>query len=568
MSRNRSIFPIATALRKTMLSYNLNKFQGDLSAGLIVSLMALPLAMALAIAVNLPPQHGIYTAIVAGITIALLGGSTTQVSGPTAAFIVIVAPIVAKFGLHGIIWCQIFAGILLIAMGTARLGRYINYVPYPVTTGFTAGIAVVIATLALNDFLGLNIKNLEGDYIEKVSTIIKNLTAFNPFEFGIGLISLLTILFFHRLTRIVPSAIAGIVIGSILAYLLEMYGINIAIINDRFSYMDNNGAMLKGIPPYLPQFHWPSDEVHSLLKIPDYHEFKALLAPSMVIAILAALESLLSATVADSITRTKHNPNAELNAVGIGNIMSGLVAGIPATGAIARTTANIYGGAKTPLAAVFHSLLIMAFVLLLTPLLNLIPMSSLAALLLYTAYRMSHVDQFIRILKIAHSNDIIILLSCFTLTVLTDMVIGVTVGIVLASLLFMKHISKLTKMHLSPLSESSIELNVTPDFDHTRTMIFKIEGPLFFGTVEKFQLKYNFIHDHINKLVIDMEDVPLIDMSGMVAMKYMLINIAKEDREIIICGKKEITDQILKKIKGTAAESIKTVASIAEIIDN
>jgi SulP family sulfate permease len=566
MSRKRTIFPIATAIRKTLVGYNLAKFRGDLSAGMIVSLMALPLAMALAIAVGLPPQHGIYTAIIAGIAIALLGGSATQVSGPTAAFVVIVAPIVAKFGLHGIIWCQIFAGIMLLLMGTARFGRYINYVPYPVTTGFTAGIAVVIATLALNDFLGLGIKHLDGEYIEKVITIIKNLPAFNPFEFAVGLITLLTIIFFHKITRVIPSAIAGIALGSMLAYILKLYGFPITIIEDRFSYVASNGIMQNGIPPYLPQFHWPSEETDSVFRIPNYSEFKTLFVPSMVIAILAALESLLSATVADSITRTKHNPNAELNAVGIGNILSGLASGIPATGAIARTTVNIYGGAKTPLAAVFHSVFIMAFVILLTPLLNHIPMTALAALLLYTAYRMSHADQFIRIIKIAPVNDTLILLCCFTLTVFIDMIAGVTVGIVLASLLFMKHISKLTKMHLLPLTSSTSEIIETPDRYSPRTMVFKIEGPLFFGTVEKFHIKYNFIHDHVNRLVIDLEQVPLIDMSGMVAMKSLLIGIAKEGREIIICGKKEIIDQILKKIKGSSAESIKTATTIAEVI--
>lgn len=555
--------PIATAIRTSMRGYNLSTFKKDAIAGLVVSLTALPLAMALSIAVGLPPQHGIYTAIVAGITVALLGGSVTQVSGPTAAFVVIVAPIVAEHGLHGLIWCQIMAGVMLIIMGMARFGRYINYVPYPVTTGFTAGIAVVIATLSLNDFLGLEIGQLEGEYVEKVVTLVEHLPSFNRYEFLVGMVSLLTIIFSGKITRAIPSPVVGIATGTLLAYLLSKYGIDIATIGSRFTYETGSEVIKHGIPPYPPVFHVPSDVAGSILSVPSYAEFKTLLIPSMVIAALAALESLLSATVADNLTGARHDPNAELNGIGVGNILSGFAAGIPATGAIARTATNIHSGAKTPMASIIHALLIMLYVLLLAPFINKIPMAALAALLLNTAYRMSHLKQCIRTFKIAPTSDSVVLLVCFVLTVFVDMVAGVSVGIVLASLLFMKRISELTQIDFAPLTKSSSEASSLKLPDNVA--VYRINGPLFFGSVEKAYDRYNFVHDHIDCLIIDMENVPLIDMTGLVAMKAMLSSIAREGREVILCGRKDITDRILHKIADSAiATHVRTTETVRQ----
>ena len=559
----RSTIPLATALRTSLRGYNFAIFRQDAVAGLIVSLLALPLAMALAIAVGLPPQHGIYTAIVAGTAAAIFGGSITQVSGPTAAFVVIVAPIVAEHGLHGIIWCSIMAGCMLIVMGTARFGRYINFVPYPVTTGFTAGIAVVIATLSLNDFFGLNLPPLKGEYIDKAATLLRSLPAFNPYELSVGMVTLLLIFFFGRITRAIPTTVVGIAAGTLLAYLMTRYGIEIATIGSRFTY-DIGQGLQHGIPPFPPQFHWPTFVPGELLTIPDYIELKTLLVPAMVIAALAALESLLSATVADSMAGTRHDPNAELNGIGIANILSGLVAGIPATGAIARTAANVHSGAKTPIASVIHALLIMLYVLLLAPWIAYIPMASLAALLLVTAYRMSHIKQFIRTIKIAPTSDTLVLLTCFLLTVFVDMVAGVSVGIVLASLLFMKRISELTEFNLDTgefADRTGISL---PD----NVMIYRIDGPLFFGTVEKAFDRYRFVHDHIDTLIIDMEHVPLIDMTGLVAMKSMLSGIAREGRQVIVCGRKDVTRRILQKIDDSPARKhVRAVVSLKAAVE-
>jgi SulP family sulfate permease len=428
----KSFFPVATALMEGLKGYNLQTFKADFIAGLIVSLIALPLSMALAIAVGLPPQHGIYTAIVAGIACALLGGSATQVSGPTAAFVVILAPIVSDFGLHGIIWCQLMAGLLMIIAGTAKLGKFIAYVPHAVTTGFTSGIAIVIGTLALNDFFGLGIKALKGDYLEKVATLLNHFPDLKWQEFTVGLVSLVIIAFFGKLTAKIPSPVIGITVGTILAYFFTKYGFPIDTLGTRFSYETAEGVLQHGIPPFPPVFHLPSFTTGELFSIPDYAEFKKLLTPALVIAALAALESLLAATVADKMTGTKHNPNAELNGIGIANILSGLASGIPATGAIARTATNIHAGAKTPIASVVHAVFIMLYVLTLSPLISYIPMASLAALLLMTAYRMSHIKEFIHLLRTAKKGDNFVMVVCCTLTVLVDMVMGVSVGMILS----------------------------------------------------------------------------------------------------------------------------------------
>jgi SulP family sulfate permease len=538
-------FPLSTALKKTLKGYNFNTFTHDLLAALVVSLLALPLCMALSIAVGLPPQHGIYTAIVAGTIVPLLGGSVSQVSGPTAAFVVILAPIVSELGLRGIIWCSIIAGILLIIFGFMRLGRLINYVPYPVTTGFTAGIAVVLATLSLNDFLGLGIEHLQGSYIEKATQIIMHLPNININEFAVGSITLLLLFFSGKVIKL-PSALVAMIFGTALAVLLLHFGFDIQTIGSRFSYMAHDGSVIAGIPPYPPSFSLPNFTGDGVFAIPDLAEFRRLLFPSIAIAILAALESLLSATVADSMAHTKHDPNAELTAIGIGNIFSALASGIPATGAIARTATAINNGAQTPLASSMHALLIMVYVLLLAPYISYVPMAALAALLIHTAYSMSHHKQFINTIKIAHKSDVIVLLICFILTVFVDMVAGVGVGMICAAFLLINRVTELTDIKLDTNGENSISKNIPEN-----TIVYRIRGPLFFGTVEKVFNKYNFTHDYINIFIIDISDVPFIDMSGLIAMKSMLNSIASEKRVVhVICNIPEVSEVIKKHIAG------------------
>lgn len=419
---SRFSLPIATALKDSLRGgYGGTLFKSDLSAAFVVSLVALPLSMALAIAVGLPPQHGLYTAIVAGFVTALLGGSKVQVSGPTAAFVAILAPIVAQYGLAGLVWCQLMAGAMLVLMGWLRLGKYIEHVPYAVTTGFTSGIAVVIATLSLNDFLGLDIASFGPHYLDKLGAIFAHLPQATPQEAGIGLAALIVILGFRRISKAVPAPLPAMVIAAGLAAYANAHGLEVATIESAFSYVGKGGEMLGGIPPYLPALH-----------MPDAMDLTPLLLPALTVALLAALESLLSAKVADNLTEEKHNPNAELTGIGFGNLLSGLFAGIPATGAIARTAANIQAGAKTPVASMLHAIFLLVYMLALAPYLGKIPMSALAALLLLTAWRMAHLPVFIDILRAGNYRDTLVLLVTFLLTVFMDMVAGVGAGLLLA----------------------------------------------------------------------------------------------------------------------------------------
>ncbi len=535
-------FPIATAIRTGLKGYGFAAFRQDMLAAFVVSLLALPLSMALSIAVGLPPQHGIYTAIVAGIVVPLVGGSQWQVSGPTAAFVVILAPIVTQYGLRGIIWSGILAGIILIIMGYARLGRLINYVPYPVTTGFTAGIAVVLATMSLNDFMGLGIDRLQGSYAEKLMLIVSSLPHFNPYTAAVGAVTLLLLFTAGKIVRFIPSAIMAVLAGTLLAAYFNEGGHIVATIAAKFSYVSPEGKVIPGIPPYPPVLHLPG--AGELFALPDVGEFRQLLFPALTIAVLAALESLLSATVADSMAGTRHDPNAELTGIGIGNILAALAAGIPATGAIARTATNINNGARSPLAASIHALLIMVYVVLLARWIGYVPMASLAALLIHTAYRMSHLRQFVRVLQIAPRSDVIVLLTCFALTIFIDMVAGVGVGMICAAFLLIQRLTDLTDVKVESGEETGPFQKMPAG-----TLLYRIRGPLFFGTIEKAFDRYRFTHDYIDNFIVDITDVPFIDMTGLVAMKSMLVSIAHEKRKVhIICNIPAVADKIRRKI--------------------
>ena len=435
MMQVRKPFPFATALRHGLKNYSLETLRHDATAGLVISLIALPLSMALAIAVGLPPQHGLYTAIVAGFIAALCGGSSTQVSGPTAAFVVIIAPIVQQYGLHGLIWCEIMAGIVLIAMGLLRLGRYIEYVPHAVVTGFTAGIAVTIATISLNDFMGLGITEPAEHFIDKTAAVIAHLPRLHWPDFVVGLSALAVMVFLPKITKKIPGTIVGVIAGAGVAWALAKAGMPVDTLNTRFSYLTPEGLTLHGIQPYPPTLRWPEEK---LFAFPSYAEFAPLFESALIVAALAALESLLSSTVADKMTHTKHDPDAELNGIGLANIFSGLAAGIPATGAIARTAANIHAGARTPVASAIHALLILLYVMTMAPFISMIPMAALAALLVITAWRMSHAAECVHIVRHGSRADAVILLTCFFLTVFIDMVAGVTAGMAVAGLLALK----------------------------------------------------------------------------------------------------------------------------------
>jgi SulP family sulfate permease len=457
--------------------------------------------------------------------------------------VVILAPIVSDYGLRGIIWAGMLAGVILLVMGFARLGRLIHYMPYPVTTGFTAGIAVVLATLSLNDFLGLGITHNDGSFTDKLMRLGEHLPQWHPAAAAVGVVTLALLFVLPRVFRALPAAVIAIPAGTLLALLLAHQGMEIATIGSQFSYLTPEGDTLPGIPPYPPVFHLPGGE--GLFAFPSYEEWRALLFPALAIAILAAIESLLSATVADSMAGTRHDPDAELNAIGIGNILSALAAGIPATGAIARTATLINSGAKTPLASAMHAVLIMLSVLLLAALIRYVPMAALAALLIHTAWKMSHYPQFIRTIRIAPRSDVIVLLVCFLLTVFIDMVAGVGVGVICAAFLLIRHVSELTQVEVTGQGDTRCDVPLPEG-----TMLYRLRGPLFFATVERAFDRYQFAHDYTRCLLLDLRDVPFIDMTGLVALKSMLAMVAKDGRSIcIICTSEEMTQRIARKIE-------------------
>lgn len=527
--------PFATALRdKLRGGYDLTKLQADLLAGITVGIVAVPLAMALAIGSGVPPQYGLYTAIVAGLLIALTGGSRYSVSGPTAAFIVILHPIAEKYGLGGLVTAGFMAGIMLIGMGVGRMGKLIQFIPYPVTTGFTTGIAVVIASLQFKDFFGLQLAVQPEHFLERIWLSGQALPGLHLPDFLIGGITLALLLLWPRLKTGFPAPLAGMAAATLLAWLLSQRvdGFTVATIASRFSYVQG-GETLPGIPPFLPQFMLPWQ-----LPGPDGQPIgmslgllKELLGPAMAIAVLGAIESLLCAVVADGMTGTKHDPDAELIGQGIGNVIGPFFGGIAATGALARTAANIRAGARGPLAAVFHALFILLVLLALAPLLGYLPMAALAALLLLVAWNMSELKHFRHIFQVAPGSDILVLLVCFGLTVVFDMVIAISVGVVLAALLFMSRMAELTGgKHIEadhPYLESPLPEGVR---------LYEVSGSLFFGAAEKAMSALHDIGARPRAVIINIEDVTVMDVSGLVALDSAIERLRSDNILVAIAG--------------------------------
>ncbi|MFO1422711.1 MAG: C4-dicarboxylic acid transporter DauA [Candidatus Competibacteraceae bacterium] len=527
--------PFATALRdKLRGGYNLSKLQADLLAGITVGIVAVPLAMALAIGSGVPPQYGLYTAIVAGLLIALTGGSRFSVSGPTAAFIVILHPIAEKYGLGGLVTASFMAGIMLIGMGVGRMGKLIQFIPYPVTTGFTTGIAVVIASLQFKDFFGLQLAAQPEHFLERLWLVGQALSGAHLPDFLIGALTLALLLAWPRLKTGFPAPLVGIVAATALAWLLTRFvdGFEVATIASRFSYVQG-GETLPGIPPFLPHFALPWQ-----LPGPDGQPLgvslglvKDLLGPAMAIAMLGAIESLLCAVVADGMTGTKHDPDAELIGQGIGNVVAPFFGGIAATGALARTAANIRAGARGPLAAVFHALFILLVLLALAPLLGYLPMAALAALLLLVAWNMSELKHFRHILKIAPGSDILVLLVCFGLTVIFDMVIAIGVGVVLAALLFMNRMAELTGGKQVEADHPHLE---SPLPEGVR--VYEVSGSLFFGAAEKAMSALHDIGAQPRAVVIDIEGVTVMDVSGLVALDSAIERLRADSILVAVAG--------------------------------
>jgi len=522
---------IGHALRESLQEspYTRQIFTKDLIAGITVGIIAIPLSMALAIASGVAPQYGLYTAMVAGFLIALTGGSRFSISGPTAAFVVILYPIAEKSGLGGLLIATLLSGLILIIMAFARLGRFIEYIPESVTLGFTSGIAIVIATLQLKDFFGLNFSYPE-TYAGKIEALATHLPAFDTPSLIVALATLATLLIWRKFFRF-PPHIPALIIGVIVAWIVSLQGYSIETIGSRFSYLLPDGSSGHGIPPVLPEFTWPWQQPG-----PDgtpigfsWQLLEQLLPAAFSIAMLGAIESLLCAVVLDGMTKTRHSANSELLGQGIGNLVAPFFGGITATAAIARSAANVRSGGVTPITAMIHALVVMAGLLILAPVLAHLPMASMAALLLLVAWNIAETDKVKHFIKTAPRGDILVLLTCMSLTVLFDMVIAIGVGIVLASLLFMRDISEMTSIR-----DISHHSRLVPDHLGDEWQVWKLNGPLFFAAADRIFAQLANECRGKQGVILYMDAVPVLDAGGVAAMAKFLAACQQQQTRVII----------------------------------
>lgn len=523
MSHRAHLFSlrICHAIREVLNEspYSMPLFFKDLLAGLTVGIIAIPLSMALAIAVGVAPQYGLYTAIIAGFIIPFSGGSRFSVSGPTAAFVVILYPIVQQYGLAGLLIASVLSGFILIIMSLLRLGRFIEYIPEAVTLGFTGGIAIVIATLQLKDFFGLTVTKMPESYIEKVNVLFNALPQLSTSTTLVAVTTLMVMLIWPRFKTPIPAHLPAVIIGALLAFYLNQQGESIATIGSTFHYVLSDGVVGSGIPAVLPNFEWPwqHNQIGETGLVFDWTMAKDMLSAAFAIAMLGAIESLLCAVVLDGMSGKKHSANSELMGQGIGNIITPFFGGITATAAIARSAANFKAGAASPFAAMIHALVVLFSLMSLTSLLAYLPMASMAALLLIVAWNMSEAPKAIHLIKKAPKSEVFVLLTCMSLTVIFDMVIAIVAGIVLASLLFMKQIADMTKVH-----DITKSRRLNRYFIPEGWKVFKINGPLFFAAADKVFGELSLASDNLKGVIIYLDGVSILDSGGVAALtKYI-----------------------------------------------
>ena len=506
--------------------YNLQKFFGDLVAGLTVGLVALPLAMAFAISSGVLPQAGIYCAVVAGFLISALGGSTTQIGGPTGAFVVVVAGIVQKHGMDGLFMCTMMAGVLLMILGATGLGTAVKFIPRPVVIGFTNGIAVLIASTQIKDFFGLQIDKVPGEFLARMQSIVQHWSTITPQATLMSLSALLLMILMMRYVRRVPGAIVALFLGTGIAWGM---GLPLETIDTRFG----------GIPAGLPHFALPAFRADLILP---------LLSPTLTVTMLGAIESLLSAVVADRMSGDRHNPNVELFAQGVANFMSPLVGGLPATGAIARTATNIRSGAKTPVAGMIHALVLLTILLVAAPLAKHIPLCVLAAILMVVAYNMGEWREIPEILRLSKA-DISVWIITFALTVLADLTVAVEFGMVLAALLFIRKVTvtttvaKVTPEYIERGFAHSLQTNDLPD----GVVVYRIHGPFLFGSSDKLSI----IEDELDTLpkvvMLRLRNMTAIDATGIHALSNLADKLHASGRHLVLCGMREQPHNLMER---------------------
>jgi SulP family sulfate permease len=520
--------------------YNLSKFLHDVVAGVTVGLVALPLAMAFAIASGLTPQAGIYCAVVTGFLISALGGSKTQIGGPTGAFVVVVAGIVAAHGVDGLFMCTVMAGFLLLIMGATGVGATVKFIPRPIVIGFTNGIAVLIASTQIKDFFGLSLEKVPGEFWLRMEALAANFHTLSYAATALAAGTVAVMLVCRGLSNRIPGAIVAMLAGTVAVYFLKLP-------------VETIGTRFGGIPSGLPHIaipHFRTDLIHGLL------------GPALTVAMLGAIESLMSAVVADRMSNDRHNPNVELMAQGIANIFSPIFGGLPATGAIARTATNIRSGAKTPVAGMVHSLTLLCVLLFAAPLTRFIPMAALAGILMIVAYNMGEWREIPQLLKLSKT-DISVWLVTFALTVFADLTVAVEAGMILAALLFIARVANTTTV--SQVTDDYIEdgrIHILQDKDIPYyATIFRIHGPFLFGATDKISV----VTEKINKLppvvILRLRNMTAMDATGLFALEEVARQLHANRRTLILCGARE---QPLKLIHQAEFEDLIGKENICE----
>lgn len=514
-------------------NYGKQQFTADMMAGVIVGIVAIPLAIAFGIASGVGPTEGLITAIIAGFIISALGGTKVQIGGPTGAFIVIIYGIIQQFGLVGLMIATILAGIMLIVMGLTKMGTIIKFVPYPVIIGFTGGIALTIFSTQMNDFFGMGIEGVPADFIEKWICYFSNLSSINWGAFAIGALSLLIIIFTPKVSKKIPGSLVAIIIMTLVVWLLKEFT-NFEFVNS-IKTIGDLYELPSGIPaPKLPEMNLAEGET-------IWSVIRSLMPAAFTIAMLGAIESLLSAMVADGVISDKHNSNTELIGQGIANVVVPFFGGIPATGAIARTMTNINNGGRTPVAGIVHALILMLVLLFMGPLVGLIPMPCLAAVLIIVAYNMSGWRTFVSLYK-GPKSDFAVLMTTFVLTVIFDLTIAIEIGLLLAVVLFLKRTSESVEIkhfhdEIDPNQELDIKINTEEKLSIPEGVdVYEIDGPYFFGIANKFEEVMSRISKKPKVRIIRMRRVPFMDSTGIHNLEVLIEQSKKEGVQIVLSG--------------------------------
>jgi sulfate permease, SulP family len=532
---------------ESLKGYDRHKFLGDLIAGVTVGLVALALAMAFAIASGVAPQSGVYCAIVAGFLISALGGSQMQIGGPTGAFVVVVFGIVTKYGIDGLYMCTLMAGVLLVLLGVTGLGSAVKFIPRPVVVGFTNGIAITIASTQIQDFFGIHATKVPGDFLGRVTLLARNFYTFSHLETAIGLLAIALILLCNRYVDKIPGYIVALFLGTAAVMIFRLP-------------VETIGTRFGGIPSGLPH-----------LKIPQFHAdlIRPLISPAITVAMLGAIESLMSAVVSDRMSNTKHNPNVELVGQGVANIMSPLFGGLPATGAIARTATNIRSGAKTPIAGMIHSLTLLVILLCAAPLARFVPLCVLAAILLVVSYRMGEWKEIPELLKLSRL-EIGTWAATFFLTVFADLTIAVEVGMILAALVFIRKVtatttvSQVTEDYLREGSVHSLQDREFPPY----VTIFRIHGPFLFGATDKIDEIVARLPELPPIVILRLRNMTAIDATGLQALEELADTVRSSGRGLILCGARPQPAELMKRsefAQHVGAENI--CRNVAEAVD-